>query len=222
MPRCTYRQLHSKLGSSSLLQRPRTMITADGPGMQSNFSNIYNFLMPLSVSVFNQRLMIPLRKHWQISSVRNHSRLLTNNILYNISCRLSSQHLSSSKGHLESWIILNLSKPHCPLERWPESVWKQWTVILNSPACFIYCKKAIQMPLYLKELSAFTSATHLPLLDPFFLSQKPHCNSLGLLQDLLQYTPAQLSLLSMVQTWCSIMGKRMSIMQMHEWYCQHF
>lgn len=53
--------------------------------------------MPFSVSVFNQRLMIPLRKPWQISLVRNHSALLTNIILYNISCRLTSQHFTQLK-----------------------------------------------------------------------------------------------------------------------------
>lgn len=65
--------------------RPRTMTSSRWSCMQSNFSNRYNFLMPLSVSVFNQR---------QISSIKNYSTLLTSSLLYNISCRLCSQHLT--------------------------------------------------------------------------------------------------------------------------------
>lgn len=110
-----HRQLHSKLGVSSLLQRPRTMAPADGPGLQSNFSNRYNFLMPLSVSVFSQRLMITLRQPWQISSVRNHSRLLTSSILYNISCRLSSQHLTQLQLQRAPGILDSPKPPKTPV-----------------------------------------------------------------------------------------------------------
>lgn len=105
-----------RVPETSLLQRPRTITPADGPGMQSNFSNRYNFLMPLSVSVFSQRLMMPLRKPWQISSIKSHSTLLTNSILYNTSCSLSSQHLTQlqlqrAPGILDSPKPLNIPVP---------------------------------------------------------------------------------------------------------------
>ena len=103
------------------------MTQTDGhkdPGMQSNFRNRYNFLTLWSILVFNQWLMILLRKPWQISSTEKHGKLLTNSVLYNISCRLNSQHLTylqhsnskyetrGSKGHLEPQIVPSLSQNH--------------------------------------------------------------------------------------------------------------
>lgn len=144
-------------------------------GMQSNFNSRYKFLMPLSVSVFNQRLIIPLRKPSQISSIKNTANFSPT--ASSITSPADSGHniwpSCSSKGHLESWIVLSLSKPQCSLERWIEFVWKQWIIIINSPACFIYWKKATQMPPSLKELSTFTSATHLPLPQLFFCLRNP-------------------------------------------------
>lgn len=202
MPGYTFRQLHSKLGISSLLQRPRSITPADGPGMKSNFSNGYNFLMPLSVSVFNQGLMILLRKSWQISSIKKHSTFLTNSILCNISCRLSSQYLTQLQLQRAPG-ILDSPKPL----KTPVPLGKVTWIFLEAMDCYhklsclLHLLEFIYLDAFLsKELLIFTSATHLPLPHLFsFLSQKPHCNHLGLLQDLLQFTPAELSSLSV---WC--------------------